>query len=151
MTKKFTAWIWTTIAFQLLTAAMHAMSFIIKPAAENSTEQQMLNLMNTYKMNMGNGIFRTYSEIVISLSINLTLLCIFGGLINWFLRKNNPGASIWKGVLLIESIIFGILLIVLLAVCVFATNHLCRTYFHWLRWILHKREKRRRQKINTDR
>lgn len=114
MLKRFSSWVWATIIFQLLTAAVHAMSFIIEPVATNSTEQQMLNLVNTYKMDMGNGIFRTYSEIVISLSINLTLLCLFAGVLNWFLKMKKPGIDIWKGVLVIQSIIFGILFIVLL-------------------------------------
>jgi hypothetical protein len=70
--------------------------------------------MDTYQMNMGNGIFRTFSELVIALSSNLTLLCLFAGMLNWFLKRKNLGAEIWKGVLMIETIIFGVLFLIML-------------------------------------
>lgn len=114
MQKRFSVFIWAAIIFQLLTAALHSLTFIIKPVAANETEEQLLHLLTTYKMDMGNGIFRTYSEIVLTLSVNLTLLCLFGGLLNWFLKRKAVSCEIWKGVLLIQSIIFGILFLVVL-------------------------------------
>ncbi len=114
MQLRFSVSIWAAIIFQLLTGVIHSLSFIIKPAAENATEEQMLKLMTTYKMDMGNGIFRTYSELVVALSVNLTLLCLFAGLLNWFLKRKNISAEMWKGVLLIQCIIFGILFLVVL-------------------------------------
>jgi hypothetical protein len=86
MLKRFSFCIRAAIIFQLLTAAFHSLSFILKPVAANDTEEQMLRLMRSYKMDMGNGIFRTYSEIVVSLSAGFTLICLFGGLLNWFLK-----------------------------------------------------------------
>ena len=114
MRKKFSIALWATIVFQLLTAVFHSISFIIKPVASNATEEQMLRLMDTYKMNMGNGIFRTFSELVITLSVNLSLLCLMAGLVNWFLKRKQVAGVIWKGVLLIQCFIFGILLIIVL-------------------------------------
>ncbi|MEP7106426.1 MAG: hypothetical protein ABI760_00560 [Ferruginibacter sp.] len=114
MHKRFSIFIWAAIIFQLLTAVFHSLSFIIKPEAANDTEKQMLELMNTYKMNMGNGIFRTYSQLVVSFSVSLTLLCLFGGLLNWLLKRKNIASELWKGVLLVESIIFGVLFLVVL-------------------------------------
>ena len=114
MLKRFSFCIWAAIIFQLLTAAFHSLSFIIKPVAANGTEEQMLKLVNTYKMNMGNGIFRTFSQLFNSLSASFTLICLFGGLLNWFLKRKNIPPGIWKGVLLIESIIFGTLFLVVL-------------------------------------
>ena len=114
MLKKFSFWIRATIVFQLLTTAMHSVSFFITPIATNETEKQMLELITNYKMNMGNGIFRTYSDIVISLSINLTLLCLFSALLNIFLVRSEAPPKLFRGILLLQVIIFGILLIFVL-------------------------------------
>ncbi len=114
MGKRFSFFIWATISFQLLTAALHSMSFFMEPVAANETEAQLIGLMSTYKMDMGNGISRTYSELVISLSVSLTLVCLFGGLLNWFLQRKQITPDLWKGVLLIESIVFGILFLVII-------------------------------------
>ena len=111
MLKKFSFWIRAAIVFQLLTTAMHSVSFFITPIATNEEESQMLKLITTYKMDMGNGIFRTYSEIVISLSINLTLLCLFSALLNIFLVRSAAQPKLFRGILLLQVIIFGILLI----------------------------------------
>jgi len=114
MNKRFSFFIWSLIIFQLLTAVIHSISFFITPVGTNPTETQLINLISTYKMDMGNGIFRTYSEIVVSLSICFTLICLFGGLLNWFLKRNQITSKVWKGVLLIECIVFGILFLVVL-------------------------------------
>src|SRR4051794_13196669 len=114
MNKHSSIFITITIIFQLLTAAFHSLSFIMPPVATNATEEQMLRLMNTYKMDMGNGIFRTYSQIIIALSVNLTLICLLAALLNWFLKRKKVGPELWQGVLLIQSIIFGALFIVVL-------------------------------------
>ena len=87
MSKHFSFSITITIICLLLTAALHSLSFIIPPLATNETEKQMLQLMSTYKMDMGNGIFRTYSQVVIALSVNLTLICLLAALLNWFLSS----------------------------------------------------------------
>src|SRR5829696_3294891 len=115
MLKKFSFWIRAAIIFQLLTTAMHSVSFFITPMATNETEAQMLKLMTTYKMDMGNGIFRTYSEIVVSLSINLTLLCLFSALLNIFLLRSAAPPKLFRGILLLQVIIFAILFLFVLA------------------------------------
>jgi len=109
MHKRFSFFIWALIIFQLITTVFHSLSFFIKPVGSNATEEQMISLISTYKMDMGNGIFRTYSELVIALSISFTLICLFGALLNWFLKRKQIAPEIWKGVLLIETIVFGIL------------------------------------------
>jgi len=114
MHKRFSFFIWALIIFQFLTTIFHSLSFFIKPVGSNATEEQMISLIGTYKMDMGNGIFRTYSELVFSLSISVTLICLFGGLLNWFLKRKQIAAEVWKGVLLIETIVFGIMFLVVM-------------------------------------
>jgi hypothetical protein len=61
--------------------------FFCKAGWFQCNREQMISLVGTYKMDMGNGIFRTYSELVIALSISFTLICLFGALLNWFLKR----------------------------------------------------------------
>jgi hypothetical protein len=114
MFSKFSFWIWSAIVSQLLSAAFHSISFFIKPAPANDTEKQLHDLMTNYKMDMGAGISRSFTDIFLSLSICFTLICVLGGIINWYMKKKNVSADIWKGLLLIEAVIFGILFLVML-------------------------------------
>ena len=70
--------------------------------------------MSNYKMDMGVGISRSFSDVFFSLSICFKLICILAGIINWYLKKKNIPADIWKGLLLIETIISGVLFLVML-------------------------------------
>jgi hypothetical protein len=114
MFKKFSFWLWGLVIFQLLTAVFHSISFFINAEPANDTEKQLQDLMYSYKKDMGAGITRSFSEIFLSLSVCFTLLCLLGGLINWYLKKKQISPDLWKGLLLIETIVFGILFIVML-------------------------------------
>lgn len=114
MLSKFSFWIWGTVVTQILTAAFHSLSFFIAPQPENDTEKQLHELITTYQQDMGAGISRTFNELFLSLSVCFTLICLLGGIINWYMKKKNLTADIWKGLLLIQTIIFGILFLVML-------------------------------------
>jgi len=101
------AWIITMLVFQLLTAAIHSISFFIRPTAANETEKQFLDLLNNYRTDMGAGFDPSMSELFLAFSISFTLLFIFGGLINIVLLKNNAGANLIKGLVGIQTLIFG--------------------------------------------
>ena len=111
MFRKFSFWLWGLVTVQLLTAAIHTLSFFVEPEAANETEKQLHELVNNYKKDMGLGITRSFADVFLSLSICFTLLCLLGGLINWYLKKKQISNEIWKGLLLIETIVFGILLV----------------------------------------
>jgi hypothetical protein len=114
MFKKFSFWIWGLITFQLLTAVFHSLSFFVSPVPANESEKQLHELMYNYKKDMGAGISRSFADIFLSLSVSFTLICLLGGLINWYLQKKQISFEIWKGLLLIETIVFGILFFVML-------------------------------------
>jgi hypothetical protein len=114
MNKKFSFFIRGLIVFQLLTAAFHSLSFFISPEPANETEKQLQVLMDTYKKDMGAGISRTFADVFLSLSVCFTLICLLGGLINWYMKKTQISSDLWKGLLLIETIIFGVLFLVVL-------------------------------------
>ena len=107
MLKKFPFWIWGTIIFQILTAAFHSVSFFIKPEPKNETEKQLFDLMDNYKPDAGMGFHPSFANLLTGLSLCFTLICLFGGILNWYFKKKNLAANLWKGLLLIEMIIFG--------------------------------------------
>lgn len=107
MFKKFSFWIWGTIVTQLLTAAFHSLSFFVKPEPQNETEKQLFDLMSSYKPDAGMGFHPSFTDLFTGLSLCFTLICLFGAMLNWYLKKKTLTADIWKGVLLIEMVIFG--------------------------------------------
>lgn len=115
MFKKFSFWIWGTIVLQLLTASFHSISFFVKPEPANETEKQLMDLTRNYKPDMGFGFNPSFKDMFTGLSICFTLVCIFGALLNWYFKKQNIATGLWKGVLLIELVIFGGLFAAMLA------------------------------------
>jgi len=113
MQKKFSFWIWTTAILQLLTGFIHSLSFFVEQKAENQTEEQLLGLMNTYKMNMGAGFHPTMMTLFLALSSCYTLICFFGGWINIYLKRKNTPIDVMKGVMGINAMIFGICFIIM--------------------------------------
>ena len=110
-------WFKCTCVLQILTALVHSLSFISKPTATNGTEQQMLDLMMSYKNEMGAGFTPTMFEILTSLSAGFALLYLLGGLMNWYLWRSLNDRGVLRGAVLIQSIVYGIMFVV----CLFFT------------------------------
>jgi hypothetical protein len=119
MLKKFSFWIWGTIILQLLTAAFHSLSFFVKQEPTNETEKQLIDLTGSYKADLGMGFHRTFVELFTGVSLCFTLICLFGGILNWYLKRKNIAANLWKGILLIQIIIFGAMFAAMLAFAFF--------------------------------
>ncbi len=117
MIKTHTFWLKVAALFQLLTSALHSLSFVMKPEPTSETEKQLLDLMNTYKMDGGLGFSPTFQDLFTSMSASFTLLYLFGALLNWFLLRKQASEDILEGVLNIQVLIFGILFVV----CAFFT------------------------------
>lgn len=115
MFKKFPFWILGTIILQLLTAVFHSLSLFTAPEPKNETEKQLLDLTTNYKPDLGMGFNPSFADLFTGLSLCFTLICIFGALLNWYFKKKNLGADLWKGFLFIQIIIFGALFIAMLA------------------------------------
>jgi len=111
---RFKFWIRASIITQLLTAAFHSLGFFVKPAPQNDTEKQLFDLVNNYKPDAGMGFHPSFAQLFTGLSISFTLICLFGGLLNGYLKKKNAGVDMWKGILMIEVIIFGALFLAML-------------------------------------
>jgi len=108
MLKNYRFYAFAAVVCQLLTAFLHSLSFFKGPVASNEQEKQMLDLMMNYKMDMGMGMMRSMFSLVTSLSACMTLLCFFGGMLNFYLLKSNVENSVLKGVMGINALIFGV-------------------------------------------
>ena len=101
------------ILFLWLTALFHAMSLFAEPAPTNDTERQLLDLVTTYRMNAGAGFNPTWMDLFTALSTCFSLVCLFGGLLNLFLWRQQAEDYLWRGVLNIELVVYGIMLAVM--------------------------------------
>ncbi len=106
--RKYTFWIKTGIAFQLMTAIFHSLSLLNEEHPANETETRLLGLMTSYKFDLGLGFFKSMNDLMTSFSISFSLLLLFSFSINWFLLKKNIDINIWKGIILINLIIFSL-------------------------------------------
>jgi hypothetical protein len=108
MFKRFTFWLWLAVVFQLLTALAHSLSFFVTQIPTNETERQLLELMGTYRLDMGAGFHRTTHQLFTALSACFPLLYLLGGLNNIYCMKKRIDAGVLRGLLAIQLIVFGI-------------------------------------------
>jgi hypothetical protein len=108
MLSNFSFWIWGTIIAQLLTAIFHSLSFFVKEKPRNDKEKQLIDLVGGYKIDMGAGIKRTFQELFIGVSTCFTFIYIFGAALNWYFFYSGISPEVWKGFILIELIVYGI-------------------------------------------
>ena len=108
MSSNFSFWIWGAIIAQGLTAFFHSLSFISKPKPRNDTEKQLLDLLKNYRMDMGGGIKRSYSNLFIGVSICFTFIYLLGALLNFYFLRSGVSPAVWEGFLLIQVFVYGI-------------------------------------------
>ncbi len=135
-------WLRTAALLQLLTGAIHALSFLRTPDPKNDTERQMMDLMSTYRIDMA-PFHPTMQHILEALSSCFSFLYILGGLTILFLSGKGLSPETWKGLTGIHVLIFGASFLVMLlltflppivltglvfvALCfAYATNHIHR-------------------------
>ncbi len=107
---KYTTWLKTAAIFQFIATAIHLTSLFVTLPPNNETEKQLFALMDTYKFDLGTGFHRTMGELTLVFSACLCLVCLLGGLLNWYLLRKKVASEIMKGVININLIVFGILL-----------------------------------------
>jgi hypothetical protein len=107
--KKYTTWLKTAAIFQLITSIIHVTSLFVTLPPNNETEKQLFALMDSYKFDLGTGFHRTMGELTLVFSACFCLVCLLGGLVNWYLLRKKVTPEIMKGVITINLIVFGIL------------------------------------------
>ena len=102
----------TAAILQILTGLVHSLNFLISQKPKNDTEKQLMDLMQSYKMELGAGFAPSMADMFNSMSACFTLLCLFGGILNYFLLKKQVADPVMKGVIHINLFAFGILFLV---------------------------------------
>ena len=106
--RRYTLWLWIAVVVMLLNATIHSLTLFISPAPENPTEQQLMQLMQTYRPNLGPFFHPTTGNLVTALSSCFSLLCLLGALTNAYLLKKKADAGLMKGFVGINLLVFGI-------------------------------------------
>ena len=104
---KFKTFFIVAIVLQFLTGLVHALSFLSEPVGTNDQEKMLIDLMNTYRMDLGAGYHRTMGQFFTALSACFTLVYLLGGLINWYLLRQRIDVNVLRGVIVINVAIFG--------------------------------------------
>jgi hypothetical protein len=112
--KRYTFWFWMAVVFMLLTGAVHLIGLFVSPVPGNEIERQLIELMNTYKNDLGAGFHPTMGNLFTALSSCFSLLCLLGGLTNAYLLKKKVDAGVLKGIVWINLLVFGACFIMML-------------------------------------
>jgi putative copper export protein len=113
MFRRYTFWFTAAILFQLITGILHSFSLFVSAEPVNETERQMMALVSTYKIDAGSGFHPTYGNLFTALSSCFTFLCLFAGLTNGYLLAKHTEPKIMRGILIINLVIFGPVLVVM--------------------------------------
>lgn len=111
MMRNYKTWYRVAAVLQFLTAAIHSLSFLNDPKAENETEKTLIDLMQNYRLS---GLDVTMSQLMTALSACMTFVFLFGALVNgWMLRRTQDEALL-GGILAINLLVFGALFVIML-------------------------------------
>lgn len=105
--KSYTFWLKAAAVVQLVTGAIHSVSFFVEPEAKNETERQLFSLLDGYKFDMGAGFHRSFGDLLTGLSMYMTLSYLLGGVLIFYLLRSRVDAAVMRGVTNIFLAIFG--------------------------------------------
>jgi len=114
MLKRYTFWLWIAVVLMFLTGAVHSIGLFVRPVPANEVERQLIELMTTYKHDLGAGFHPTMGNLFTALSSCFSLLCLLGGLTNAYLLKKRIEAGILRGIVWINLLVFGICFVIML-------------------------------------
>lgn len=114
MLKRYTFWLVAAILFQIITALLHSLSFVVSPELNNDTERQIHELTHNYRADMGAGFYRSFWNLFTALSACYPLLCLLGALTMGYLLIKHTEPALMKGLLGIHAAIFGICLVLMI-------------------------------------
>lgn len=106
-------WIKVTSILMFITGGVHSISLFFQIVPQNEIEKQMLDLFYSHKMESGAGFSPTLGDIFLALSSCFTLLYLMAGVLNFYLIQQKIEGALWRGILIIQLIFFGIAFIMM--------------------------------------
>lgn len=106
--KNHSFWLKAAAFTQLLTGFFHVLGIIAETKPKNETEKTLLDLMSSYKFDLGAGFRHSMDDIMLAFSISFALLLFFSAAINYSLVKLGTDVRILKSVVLINIATYGI-------------------------------------------
>ena len=88
MNQTYLKWLKSAGVIQLITGCLHSLSLIAPTVANNEKEKQLVDLMTTYRFDLGAGFHPSMDNLMTSFSISFSLLLFFSGTINLILVKS---------------------------------------------------------------
>lgn len=113
MSNRYRYFFWAAIVLQFATAVFHTIGMIAPVVPANETERQLLELMDTYKLDAGAGFSPTMSGLFFALSSCFSLLCGFAGVVNTIILKGDHERRMTAKLLLANVVFFGILFVMM--------------------------------------
>lgn len=113
MLKRYTFWLTTAVVFQFINAVLHSLSLFIDLPPANETERQLIDLLNNYKFDMGEGFHPTFSNMFTALSSCFSFVCLLSGLTLGYLMLKHAEPQLMKGIIGINLIVFGAIFVVM--------------------------------------
>jgi len=107
-------WLRVSSVLQIITACVHALSFLRKPVPANETERVLYDLMSTYRPDLGPHFHPTTTDLLNALSSCFSFLYLFAGLTTLFLLPRGLSAETWKGLVSINLLVFGAAFLVMM-------------------------------------
>lgn len=107
-------WIRVTAVLQIITACVHAMSFLRQSVPVNDAEKTLRELMSTYRPDLGPIFHPTTGDLFNALSACFSLLYLFAGMVNLYLLQKTLSPQLWKGLVSINLLVFGAAFLVML-------------------------------------
>lgn len=101
------------IALMAITGLFHSISLFTSPKPQNETESQLIELMNSYQMDMGFGFQPSMANLVTALSSCFSLICFLGVLLLMILAKNDSSNAMTRPILNALLLCFTILFVIM--------------------------------------
>src|SRR6476619_5661958 len=106
MLKRYTFWLTAAVLFLLLNAALHTISLFVNLPPSNETERQLIDLLTSYKFDLGLGFHPTFGNMFLALSSCLSFVCLLGALTLGYLMLKGVERGIMRGIIAINVIVF---------------------------------------------
>jgi len=113
MLKQYRYWLSAAVVLLLLNAVVHSISLFIPFGGDNEKELQLVEMVTTYKLDMGAGFHPTFSNLFTALSSCFSFVCLLSGLTLLYLMRKRIDPNVLRGVIGINLIVFAGIFIVM--------------------------------------